>query len=83
MEDGERGETDIVTMEIDTGEAQPKHHPVRRTRFAARQEIARQLREMQAQKVITPSDSHGQALLCWYRKRMGCCISVLTIEAPI
>ena len=47
LEDCERGETDVVTMEINTGEAQPKRQLVRRTPFAARQEIAKQLQEMQ------------------------------------
>ena len=44
-------------MEIDTGEAQPKHQSVQRTPFAARQEIAKQLRKMQAQNVIASSNS--------------------------
>ena len=44
-------------MEIDTGDARPKRQPVRRTPFAARQEIAKQLKQMQEQNVIYPSDS--------------------------
>jgi len=44
-------------MEIDSEEAQPKRQSVQHTPFAARQEIAKQLTEMQAQNVITPSDS--------------------------
>ena len=71
LENGERGETDIVRMEINTGEAQPKRQSVRRTPFAARQEIAKQLREMQAQNVITPSDSPWASPVVLVRKKDG------------
>ena len=36
-------------MKIDTGDATPKYQPVRHTPFAARQEIAEQLKQMQDQ----------------------------------
>ena len=71
LEDGEMGETDVVMMEIDTGEAQPKRQSVRRTPFAARQEIAKQLKEMQAQNVITPSDSPWASPVVLIRKKDG------------
>ena len=44
LEDREREETGLVQMKIDTGDAMSKHQPVRRTPFAARQEIARKCR---------------------------------------
>ena len=47
LEKGERGETDLIHMEIDTGDATPKKQPVRRMPYTARSEIARQLKEMQ------------------------------------
>ena len=71
LEDGERGETDVVRMEINTGEAQPKRQSVRRTPFAARQEIVEQLRDMQAQNVITPSDSPWASPVVLVRKKDG------------
>ena len=40
LEDGERGETGMIQMEIDTGNAEPKRQLARRTPFAGRQEIA-------------------------------------------
>ena len=43
LEDGERGETGLVQMKIDTGHAIPKRQSVQRTPFAAREEIAKQL----------------------------------------
>ena len=46
LEDGERGETDLVHMEIDTGDASPRKQPPRRMPFAVRQEVARQLMSM-------------------------------------
>ena len=71
LEDGERGEIDVVIMEINTGEAQPKRQLVRRTPFAARQEIAKQLREVQAQNVITPSDSPWASPVVLIRRKDG------------
>ena len=50
--EGERGETDLTTMHIDTGDAIPKKQPVRRVPFAVRQELAHQLMEMQEDGVI-------------------------------
>ena len=47
LEANERGETDLLTMEIDTGEAQPKKQVVRRMPFAVGAEVAKQLRSMQ------------------------------------
>jgi len=54
LDDEERGETG---MEIDTGTAAPKRQAVCHTPFAARQEIARQLKLMQDQGIIHPSHS--------------------------
>ena len=36
LEEGERGETDLIQMEIDIGSAPPKRQPVRRMPFAVR-----------------------------------------------
>ena len=41
LEDGVRGETDLVRMDIDTGDAAPKCQYAHRTPFAAREEISR------------------------------------------
>ena len=57
VEEGERGETDLVQMTIDTGDSSPKHQPVRRMPFAVRQQVAEQLKNMQEQGVITHSHS--------------------------
>ena len=46
---GERGETDLVTMSTDTGEAPPHRQPPCRMPFVVRQEMARQLQDMQRQ----------------------------------
>ena len=55
--DGERGEIDLVYMMIDTGEASPKEQPPRQMPFAVRQEVAKQLKNMQQNGVIQPSHS--------------------------
>ena len=44
LEEGEHGETDIVTMTIDTGDAQPRKQAPQRMPFVVRQEVAEQLR---------------------------------------
>ena len=79
LEEGERGETALVQMEIDTGDARPKHQPVRRTPFTARQEIARQLKQMQEQNVIYPSDSPWASPVVLVCKKMAHCVFVLII----
>ena len=56
LEDGERGETGMVEMKIYTGDSEPKRQPARRTPFAARQEIAQQLRSMQDKGVFQSLD---------------------------
>lgn len=47
LEPSERGETDLVQFQIETGGATPKKQPPRRMPFGARKEVARQLKEMQ------------------------------------
>ena len=69
LEDGERGETDLVEFKIDTGDAVPKRQTVRRIPFAARQEIADQLEKIQASGVIEPSESPWASPVVLVRKK--------------
>ena len=55
LEPQERGETDLVQFQIETGEANPRRQPARRMPFRARREVACQLKEMQDTGVIQPS----------------------------
>ena len=71
LEDGERGETGMVQMRIDTGDAEPRRQPARRTPFAARREIARQLCSMQEQGVIQPSSSPWASPVVLVHKKDG------------
>ena len=71
IDEGDRGETDLVQMTIDTGEAQPKRVPPRRTPMAAKQEIATQLQKMQDQGVIQPSSSPWASPVVLVRKKDG------------
>ena len=57
LQEGERGETELVQFHIDTGDAEPRRQPPRRVPFAVRGEINAQLAKMQAQGVIRPSMS--------------------------
>ena len=71
LKEGERGETDLVQMEINTGDAPPKKQPTRRVPFTLRQEVARQLDQMQKQGVIQPSRSPWASQIVLVRKRDG------------
>ena len=69
--DGERGETDLVELEIDTGDSAPTRQPPRRVPFAVRQEIATQLKRMQEDKVIQPSNSPWASPIVLVKKKDG------------
>ena len=71
LEEHERGETGILTMDIDTGDARPKKLPMRRMPFAVRREVAKQLRSMQQAGVIRPSSSPWASPVVMVRKRDG------------
>ena len=69
LEEGERGETDMVQMKIDTGDSYPKRQAPRRMPFAVREEVARQLSDMQKNGVISPSKSPWTSPVVLVRKR--------------
>ena len=71
LEDGDRGETDVITVHIDTGDAPPRAQPVRRVPFAVRQEVAQQLHQMQEEGVIEPSNSPWASPIVLVRKKDG------------
>ena len=57
LTDSDRGEKDLVEMNIETGDATPRKQAARRLPFVVRQEVTCQLRNMQEQKIILPSTS--------------------------
>ena len=69
--DNDRGETDLIQMEIDTGDSHPRKQLVRRVPFAFRQDIAVQLQEMQSLGVIEPSDSPWASPVVMVQKKDG------------
>ena len=71
LEDGERGETDLVSMEIKTGDSLPCKQPLRRMPFVVRKEVAKQLKDMQRNNVIQPSSSPWSSPVVMVRKRDG------------
>ena len=68
LSDGDRGETGIVKLEIDTGDARPKRQVPCRAPFALRQEIAKQLSNMQS---LGPPQVSGLAPLSLLRRKMA------------
>ena len=68
LQEGERGSTALVTMEIDTGDTTPKKQPPRRMPFM---EVARQLKNMQQDGVIQPSNSPWSSPVVMVRKKDG------------
>ena len=71
LEEHERGETDLVEMTIETGDAEPHKCAPRRMPFAVREEVARQLERMQAAEVIQPSTSPWASPVVMVRKKDG------------
>ena len=71
LEDKERGETDLVQLEIETGSSPPARQHPRRMPFAAREEVARQLEKMQEMAVIQPSRSPWSSPVVLVRKKDG------------
>ena len=57
LEEGERGQTDLFKMEIDTGDSRPIKQPARRMPFAIRREVAKQVQKMQDSGIVIPSNS--------------------------
>jgi len=64
LTEGERRETDLLQMQIDTGNALPKYLSACHTPFAIREEIARQLNLIQQQGVISPSSNPWASPAC-------------------
>ena len=71
LDEKERGETDLMQLHIDTGDAPPKKQAVRRMPFAVREEVARQLKKMQATGVIQPSSSPWASPVVMVKKKDG------------
>ena len=71
LEKDERGETDIIEFEINTGDEPPRKQAARRIPYAARQEVVDQLERMQRIGVIRPSNSPWSSPVVLVRKRDG------------
>ena len=68
LEEGERGETELLKLVIDTGEAAPQYQPPRRMPFAVRHEVARQLEAgIDAKKWV-----HSAIFLTMVKSRCDC-----------
>ena len=71
LEEGERGETDLTQLHINTAEATPIRQPARRIPFAVREEVDRQLERMQEMDVIQPSNSPWASPIVLVKKKDG------------
>ena len=84
LEGGERGETDLTEMVIETGDSPPRKVPARRMPLAVRQEVARQLKDMQRAGVIRPSTSPWSSPVVMVLKKDGTqhfCVDYLALNA--
>ena len=69
VEEGERGETDIVQFETDTGDSPSQKQPLRRMPFVVRQEVAKQLKQMQKSVLLSVAKSGGDGEEAgWYEQ---------------
>ena len=71
LEENDRGETDLIQLEVDTGDVTPIKQPMRRMPFAAREEVAKQLRKMRQMQVVQPSRSPWSSPVVLVRKKDG------------
>ena len=71
LEDGERGETDLTRFSIDTGDAQPRKQPACWIPFAVREEVSKQIDEMESNGIIRPSSSAWASPIVLVRKKDG------------
>ena len=71
VDEEERGETDLIQLSIDTGEASPIKQPARRMPYAARQEVARHIQKMQEANIIQPSSSPWSSPIVLVKKKDG------------
>ena len=71
LDEGERGETDLVEFHIHTGGTVPLRQRPRRMPFAVRKEVARQLELMQNTRVIQPTTSPWASPVVLVRKKDG------------
>ena len=69
--DDDRGETDLIQLTIDTGNATPIKQPARRIPYAAWQEVAHHLQKMQEANVIQPSQSPWASPIVLVKKKDG------------
>lgn len=65
------GRTNMVTHQIDTGDAKPIRQPPRSVPLAKRGEVERLIQEMQADKVIEPSSSPWSSPVVLVKKKDG------------
>ena len=84
LDEGERGETDMVQLHIDTGDAQPRRQAPRRMPFVVRKEVDRQVQKMANSGVIKKSHSPwASPVRSWCANAMETIGFALTIEGSM
>ena len=67
----DRGETDVLQMDIDTEGTLPRRQSACRMLFAVRPEVTKQIQEMQESGVIQPSKSPWVSPVVMVKKKDG------------
>ena len=57
LTEGERGETDLVEMSVDTGDSVPRRQAAWRIPFAVQPEVNKHLKSLLTHGIIQPSNS--------------------------
>jgi len=71
LDEADRGETDLIQLEIDTGEAPPIKQSFRRMPYAAREKVANQLHKMKKLNVMQPLKSPWASPVVLVKKKNG------------
>jgi len=69
LEENDKGKTDLIQLEVDTGDVMSVKQPTRKMPFAAREEVVKQLRKMRQMQILQSSRSPWSSPVVLVRKK--------------